>query len=251
LQSPSVLTTLLILLVGLALARLSAGRLARWAVPAIVVELLIGFGLGNSVLPFDAIKPLSGLTALGVLALFFQVGLEVRGDLLLSRRGTILRLVALSCLAPLLGYWPLTLGFGMAPATALLCLACVAATGTGVTLQLLAQRGAMHTPSGRLLVGVSVLDEPARHRPIEPLGGPGGQQLEQGPGMARDAAGSGGSRGQSRRGEPLAPARGPSPQQPPDSAHPADRIGLDGGSEWPHLPTGGPVGRRAVQPTQP
>ena len=61
-QSPSVLTTLLILLVGLALARLSAGRLARWAVPAIVVELLIGFGLGNSVLPFDAIKPLSGLT---------------------------------------------------------------------------------------------------------------------------------------------------------------------------------------------
>ena len=158
-QSPSVLTTLLILLVGLALARLSAGKLARWAVPAIVVELLIGFGLGNSVLPFDAIKPLSGLTELGVLALFFQVGLEVRGDLLLSRRATILRLVGLSCLAPLLGYWPLTLGFGMAPATALLCLACVAATGTGVTLQLLAQRGAMHTPSGRLLVGVSVLDD--------------------------------------------------------------------------------------------
>ena len=159
LQSPTVLTTLLILLVGLALARLSAGKLAGWAVPAIVVELLIGFGLGNSVLPYAAIKPLSGLTELGVLALFFQVGLEVRGDLLLSRRGTILRLVALSCLAPLLGYWPLTLGFSMAPATALLCLACVAATGTGVTLRLLAQRGALHSPSGRLLVGVSVLDD--------------------------------------------------------------------------------------------
>jgi Kef-type K+ transport system membrane component KefB len=146
-------------LVGLAVARLSSGKLAKWAVPAIVVELLIGFGLGNSVLPFAAIKPLSGLTELGVLALFFQVGLEVRGDLLVSRRGTILRLVALSCLLPLLGYWPLTLGFSMAPATALLCLACVAATGTGVTLRLLAQRGALHTPSGRLLVGVSVLDD--------------------------------------------------------------------------------------------
>ena len=144
---------------GLALARLSAGQLARWAVPAIVVELVIGFVLGNSVLPFAAIQPLSGLTELGVLTLFFQVGLEVRGDLLASRRGTILRLVALSCLAPLLGYWPLTLGFGMAPATALLCLACVAATGTGVTLRLLAQRGALRTPSGRLLVGVSVLDD--------------------------------------------------------------------------------------------
>ena len=144
---------------GLALARLSAGKLASWAVPAIVVELLIGFGLGNTVLPFAAIQPLSGLTELGVLALFFQVGLEVRVDLLLSRRGTILRLVALSCFVPLLGYWPLTLGFRMAPATALLCLACVAATGTGVTLRLLAQRGALHTPSGRLLVGVSVLDD--------------------------------------------------------------------------------------------
>ena len=148
-QTPSVLTTLLILLVGLALARLSAGRLARWAVPAIVVELVIGFLLGNTVLPFAAIKPVSGLTELGVLTLFFQVGLEVRADLLASRRGTILRLVALSCLAPLLGYAPLAGLFGMAPATTLLCLACVAATGTGVTLRLLAQRGALRTPSGR------------------------------------------------------------------------------------------------------
>lgn len=153
------LTTLLILLVGLALARLSAGQLARWAVPAIVVELVIGFLLGNTLLPFSAIQPVSGLTELGVLTLFFQVGLEVRGDLLASRRGTILRLVALSCLAPLLGYGPLVALFGMAPATALLCLACVAATGTGVTLRLLAQRGALRTPSGRLLVGVSVLDD--------------------------------------------------------------------------------------------
>ena len=92
------LSTLLILLLGLATARLTAGRLARWAVPAIVLELVVGFVLGNTVLPFQAIEPLSGLTELGVLTLFFQVGLEVRGDLLASRRHTILRLVALSCL---------------------------------------------------------------------------------------------------------------------------------------------------------
>jgi Kef-type K+ transport system membrane component KefB len=159
LQSPSLLFTLLILLIGLAIARLMAGRLARWAVPAIVVELAIGFALGNSVLPFEAIQPLSGLTELGVLSLFFQVGLEVRGDLLASRRATIARLVALSCLVPLLGYGPLVQVFAMAPATALLCLACVSATGTGVTLRLLAQRRALQTPSGRLLVGVSVLDD--------------------------------------------------------------------------------------------
>jgi Kef-type K+ transport system membrane component KefB len=157
--SPSLLTTLLILLSGLAIARLMAGRLARWAVPAIVVELAIGCLLGNTVLPFQAIQPLSGLTELGVLSLFFQVGLEVRADLLASRGATIARLVGLSALAPLLGYWPLVQVFAMPPATALLCLACVSATGTGVTLRLLAQRRALHTPSGRLLVGVSVLDD--------------------------------------------------------------------------------------------
>ncbi|MFM7548636.1 MAG: cation:proton antiporter, partial [Cyanobacteriota bacterium] len=153
------LSTLLLLLVGLAIARLMAGKLARLAVPAIVVELGIGFLLGNTVLPFEAIRPLSGLTELGVLTLFFQVGLEVRGDLLRSRRHTILRLVALSFLVPLLAYWPLVRWFAMAPATVLLCLACLSATGTGVTLRLLAQRQALRSPSGRLLVGVSVLDD--------------------------------------------------------------------------------------------
>jgi Kef-type K+ transport system membrane component KefB len=157
--TPSLLTTLLLLLVGLACARLMAGTLVRWAVPAIVVELGIGFLLGNTVLPFQAIQPLSGLTELGVLCLFFQVGLEVRGDLLTARRHTILRLVALSFLAPLVAYWPLVGWFAMAPPTALLCLACLSATGTGVTLRLLAQRRALRSPSGRLLVGVSVLDD--------------------------------------------------------------------------------------------
>ena len=157
--TPSLLSTLLVLLVGLAIARLMAGKLARWAVPAIEVELVMGFLLGHTVLPFEAIQPLSGITELGVLSLFFQVGLEVRADLLKSRRNTILRLVALSFLVPLLAYGPLVLGLGMAPATALLCLACLSATGTGVTLRLLAQRQALRTPSGRLLVGVSVLDD--------------------------------------------------------------------------------------------
>ncbi len=157
--TPSLLSTLLVLLLGLAIARLMAGKLARWTVPAIVVELGMGFLLGNTLLPFEAIQPLSGLTELGVLTLFFQVGLEVRPDLLNSRRHTILRLVALSFLVPLLAYWPLVQGFAMKPAAALLCLACLSATGTGVTLRLLAQRQALRTPSGRLLVGVSVLDD--------------------------------------------------------------------------------------------
>ncbi|QPN63419.1 cation:proton antiporter [Synechococcus sp. CBW1004] len=153
------LGTLLLLLTGVALARLSAGRLARWAVPAILVELLVGFLLGNSVLPFERVAPLGGITELGVLSLFFQVGLEVRGDLLIAQRRTLLRLVAISALAPLLFFWPLRTLFGLSVPTTLLCLAVLCATGTGVTLRVLAQRQALTSPSGRLLVGVSVLDD--------------------------------------------------------------------------------------------
>jgi Kef-type K+ transport system membrane component KefB len=155
----SLLSTLLVLLAGVLIARLSAMRLARWAVPAIVLELLVGLLLGNTLLPFAAIAPLSGLTELGVLTLFFQVGLEVQGDLLVSRRAPILRTVALSALVPLLAYWPLRHTCGLTPAATLLSLAALSATGTGVTLRLLSQRRALATPSGRLLVGVSVLDD--------------------------------------------------------------------------------------------
>jgi Kef-type K+ transport system membrane component KefB len=157
--APSLLSSLLLLLVGAALARLSARRLQRWAVPAIVLELLVGFVLGNTVLPYGRIEPLAGLTELGVLTLFFQVGLEVRGGLLSSRPATLLRLVLLSALTPLLAWWPLQQLFQLPPATTLLCIAVLSATGTGVTLRALAQSQALQTPSGRLLVGVSVLDD--------------------------------------------------------------------------------------------
>lgn len=155
----SLLSTLLLLLVGALLARLTATRLARWAVPAIVLELLVGFLLGNSVLPFSSIAPLAGLTELGVLTLFFMVGLEVRGGLLGSRPAAVLRTVLLSALTPLLAWWPLQQGFGLATASTVLCVAVLSATGTGVTLRALGQASALNTPSGRLLVGVSVLDD--------------------------------------------------------------------------------------------
>jgi Kef-type K+ transport system membrane component KefB len=155
----SLLTTLLLLVVGVGFARFTATRLARWAVPAIVLELAVGFVLGNTVLPFPQIRPLSGLMELGVLTLFFQVGLEVRGGLLGSRPAAVLRTVLLSALTPLLAWWPLQQAFGLEPATTLLFVAALSATGTGVTLRVLAQRGALNTPSGRLLVGVSVLDD--------------------------------------------------------------------------------------------
>jgi Kef-type K+ transport system membrane component KefB len=153
------LTTLLLLVVGVGFARVTATRLARWAVPAIVLELAVGFVLGNTVLPFSQIRPLSGLMELGVLTLFFQVGLEVRDGLLGSRPAAVLRTVLLSALTPLLAWWPLQQAFGLEPSTTLLFVAALSATGTGVTLRVLAQRDALNTPSGRLLVGVSVLDD--------------------------------------------------------------------------------------------
>ncbi|MFM9110963.1 MAG: cation:proton antiporter [Prochlorococcaceae cyanobacterium] len=155
----SLLTILLLLLVGALVARLTASRLARWAVPAIVLELLVGFLLGNTLLPYERIRPLAGLTELGVLTLFFQVGLEVSGGLAGSRPVAVLRTVLLSALTPLLAWWPLQHGLGLPAATTLVAVAVLSATGTGVTLRALAQAGALASPSGRFLVGVSVLDD--------------------------------------------------------------------------------------------
>ncbi len=62
---PTLLTTLLVLLTGVVLARVTARRLVAWAVPAIVLELAVGFLLGNTLLPFEAIRPLTGITELG------------------------------------------------------------------------------------------------------------------------------------------------------------------------------------------
>jgi hypothetical protein len=81
-------------LLGLATAWVPAGKLAHWAFPAFLLELLVAFVLGNSVLPLQAIGPLSGLT-------------------------------------PLLGYGPLGAGFGLKPAPVLLCLACLSAPARG------------------------------------------------------------------------------------------------------------------------
>lgn len=155
----SLLSTLLLLLVGALVARLTANRLKGLAVPAIVLELVVGFLLGNSFLPYSRIAPLAGLTELGVLTLFFMVGLEVQGGLLGSRPAAVLRTVLLSALTPLLAWWPLQQGFGLSNASTILCVAVLSATGTGVTLRALGQANALHTASGRLLVGVSVLDD--------------------------------------------------------------------------------------------
>jgi Kef-type K+ transport system membrane component KefB len=58
-----------------------------------------------------------------------------------------------------LAWWPLQQGFGLSTASTVLCVAVLSATGTGVTLRALGQASALNTPSGRLLVGVSVLDD--------------------------------------------------------------------------------------------
>lgn len=157
--SSSLLSVLLLLMVGVLVARITAGRLHRWAVPAIVLELLVGFVIGNSLLPFERIQPLSGLMELGVLSLFFMVGLEVREGLRNARGAAVLRTVLLSALTPLLAYAPLQALFPMPVGSTLLCVAVLSATGTGVTLRTLAQARALASPSAQLLVGVSVLDD--------------------------------------------------------------------------------------------
>ncbi|MFS6827831.1 cation:proton antiporter [Cyanobium sp. ATX-6F1] len=157
--SPTVLISLLALLLAVVVARRLQGLLGSAALPAILLELTVGFLLGNTVLSYERLNGVSGIAELGVISLFFLVGLETRGDLLADHRTDILRTVLISSLAPLLFFVPVRALTGASTAQVLLFLAVVAATGTGVTLRTLRSLGAMATPSARLLVGVSVLDD--------------------------------------------------------------------------------------------
>ncbi|MCP9849283.1 cation:proton antiporter [Cyanobium sp. Morenito 9A2] len=151
--------SLLVLLLAVVAARRLQGLVGSAALPAILLELTVGFLLGNTVLSHERLNGVAGIAELGVISLFFLVGLETRGDLLAKHRSTIVRTVLISSLAPLLFFVPLKALTGASTAQALLFLAVVAATGTGVTLRTLRSLGAMATPSARLLVGVSVLDD--------------------------------------------------------------------------------------------
>lgn len=133
--------------------------LSRWGVPGILLELAIGFGVGNWIAAPSRVGSILGASELGVLVLFGLVGLETDLRGILPFRWSVLRVAGLSISVSALGFFLLRDLFRLAPGEPLIIAATIMTSGTGMAMRVLRDHGLVGTPSGQVLLGASVLDD--------------------------------------------------------------------------------------------
>lgn len=150
------------------LALLSAAFLAatllhrgvgRWGVPAILLELVVGFLVGNWIASPSEVGSILGAAELGVLVLFCLVGLETDPRGILAFRSSVLRVAAISVTISSLAFLLLRDLFGLPAGEPLIVAATIMTSGTGMALRVLRDHRLVDSPSGKVLLGASVLDD--------------------------------------------------------------------------------------------
>lgn len=150
------------------LALLSAAFLAatvlhrgvgRWGVPAILLELVVGFFVGNWIAAPSQVGSILGAAELGVLVLFCLVGLETDPRGILGFRTSVLRVAAISVTISSVAFLLLRDWFGLPAGEPLIVAATIMTSGTGMAMRVLRDHRLVDTPSGKVLLGASVLDD--------------------------------------------------------------------------------------------
>lgn len=131
---------------------------SRWGVPRILLELAIGFGVGNWIANPAQVGSILGAAELGVLVLFCMVGLETDFHEILRFRSGVLRVAALSVSVSALGFLLLRGWFHLPAGEPLIIAATIMTSGTGMAMRILRDNQLVATPSGKVLLGASVLD---------------------------------------------------------------------------------------------
>ncbi|MBK9578635.1 MAG: cation:proton antiporter [Fibrobacterota bacterium] len=132
---------------------------SRWGVPGILLELAIGFAVGNWIASPHQVGSILGAAELGVLVLFGLVGLETNLGGLLPMRWTVLKVAGLSITVSALGFGLIHGFFRLAEGEPLIVAATIMTSGTGMAMRVLREHKLVGTPSGRVLLGASVLDD--------------------------------------------------------------------------------------------
>lgn len=120
--------------------------------------LLGPLGLGSFITQIPALywvtvvdaENVRGIADLGVVFLLFLIGLELSFDRLLSMRRLVFGLGGLQFVISALALSGVIAATGPAPATALILGSCLALSSTAVVLEILSQRGALMTGTGRV-----------------------------------------------------------------------------------------------------
>lgn len=133
--------------------------LSRWSVPGILLELILGFGIGNWIANPAQVGSILGAAELGVLVLFCMVGLETDFRGILQFRDSVLRVAALSVSVSAFGFFLLRDWFQLPAGEPLIIAATIMTSGTGMAMRVLRDHQLVATPSGKVLLGASVLDD--------------------------------------------------------------------------------------------
>jgi Kef-type K+ transport system membrane component KefB len=152
----------------LVLARLGGALFERFALPAVLGELLAGIVLGNlglvGVHVFDGVRSqpvVEAFAQIGVLFLLFQVGLQSDLAKMAAVGGSATLVAVLGVVAPML------LGLGVSgwlmPQQHVLAHwfvgATLAATSVGITARVLGDLGRASSLEGRIILGAAVIDD--------------------------------------------------------------------------------------------
>ena len=136
----------------------------RFAIPALVGELLCGCLLGPPLAGFINAHEAFTLSLMGEIGLLLVVeaGLEV--DLAVLKQVGIrgLAIGVTGSLTPLALGAGIASAFGMSWRSALAAGACLSPTSMGVALVVLRKGGALNTPTGQLVVAAAVIDDVGR-----------------------------------------------------------------------------------------
>lgn len=156
------LSTLALLALAIVLVRAMESGLRRFQVPALLLELVAGFLIARWVAAPEQLVSIFGASELGVLILFFLVGLEMDLVQMGRRIGTLLALSILSLLSSGGIFLLLESSFGLPDTERWVVVAILSTSGTGMALRVLRDRQAVASEEGRFILGTSLLvDLPA------------------------------------------------------------------------------------------
>ena len=132
----------------------------RLGQPGIVGEILAGVLIGPYVLGWLAPNEfLRILSDLGVMFLLFRVGLEVKASELMKVGGTALVVAIAGVILPFFMGWGLCTLWGEPRIESIFTGAAMVATSVGITAQVLAARGLLHTRASRIILAAAVVDD--------------------------------------------------------------------------------------------
>lgn len=148
------------MLVVFASAKLLSEIFERLGQPGIIGEILAGVLIGPHVLGWMAPNEiLTILSDLGVMFLLFRVGLEVKASELMQVGGTAILVASAGVVLPFFSGWGISALWGEPTLEGVFTGAAMVATSVGITAEVLASRGLLHTKAARIILAAAVADD--------------------------------------------------------------------------------------------